>query len=91
MNAIWNAQFGFAPALAQALLHSLWEDALLAIVAALLLAAMAKRSAVASSALETPMLEPSDTGLTKTGYGNAASISATTASGSRCQRARLSG
>jgi beta-lactamase regulating signal transducer with metallopeptidase domain len=45
MNALWNAQFGFAPALAQALLHSLWQDALLAIVAALLLAAMAKRSA----------------------------------------------
>jgi beta-lactamase regulating signal transducer with metallopeptidase domain len=50
MDAHWNMplssmQFGFAPALALALLHALWQDALLAAGAALALAALNKRSA----------------------------------------------
>jgi beta-lactamase regulating signal transducer with metallopeptidase domain len=39
------AQFGFAPALASALVHSLWQDALLGAAAALALRAMAGASA----------------------------------------------
>ena len=45
MDAIWTAQFGFAPAIALALLHSLWQGTLIAIAAALILAACARRSA----------------------------------------------
>jgi beta-lactamase regulating signal transducer with metallopeptidase domain len=45
MDLIANAQYGFAPALALALLHSLWQDALLALVAALTLHSLAQRSA----------------------------------------------
>ena len=45
MDAIWNAQFGVAPAIAMALLHSLWQGALIAIAAAFVLAASARQSA----------------------------------------------
>lgn len=45
MDALWNAQYGFAPALALALLHALWQDALLALGAALALTALHRRSA----------------------------------------------
>jgi len=45
MEALAFAQFGFAPALASALLHSLWQDALLAVAAALTLRAMGQASA----------------------------------------------
>lgn len=45
MDALWNAQYGFAPALALALLHALWQDTLLALAAALALAALHQRSA----------------------------------------------
>ena len=45
MELIASAQFGFAPALAFALLHSLWQDALLALVAALSLRSLATRTA----------------------------------------------
>ena len=45
MDALAAAQYGFAPALASALLHSLWQGALLAVAAALTLRAMARASA----------------------------------------------
>ena len=45
MLLIWNAQFGFAPALALALLHSLWQGALLALMAALALRLLARHGA----------------------------------------------
>ena len=45
MDAIWNAQFGVAPAIAMALLHSLWQGTLIAIAAAFTLAACARQSA----------------------------------------------
>jgi beta-lactamase regulating signal transducer with metallopeptidase domain len=45
MEALAFAQFGFAPALASALLHSLWQNALLGLAAALTLRAMARASA----------------------------------------------
>ena len=45
MDALASAQWGFAPALASALLHALWLDTLLAIAAALTLTALAGRSA----------------------------------------------
>lgn len=45
MDALWNAQYGFAPALASALLHALWQGALLALGAALAMAALHRRSA----------------------------------------------
>ncbi|GAB3355708.1 cytochrome c oxidase assembly factor Coa1 family protein [Lysobacter tyrosinilyticus] len=51
MEALSAAQFGFAPALASALLHSLWQDALLALAAALALAAMTRSSAAARHAV----------------------------------------
>jgi beta-lactamase regulating signal transducer with metallopeptidase domain len=51
MDLIANAQFGLAPALALALLHSLWQDALLAMVAALALHSLAQRSASLRHAL----------------------------------------
>lgn len=44
MDALWNAQYGFAPALALALLHALWQDTLLAFGAALAMAALHRRS-----------------------------------------------
>jgi len=47
MGSLAAAQYGFAPALASALLHSLWQDMLLAAAAALTLTAMARRSAAA--------------------------------------------
>ena len=45
MDAIWNAQFGVAPAIAMALLHSLWQGALIAIAAAFVFAAFVRQSA----------------------------------------------
>lgn len=47
MGPLAAAQYGFAPAFASALLHSLWQDALIAGAAALTLAAMARASAAA--------------------------------------------
>jgi len=47
MGPLAAAQYGFAPALASALLHSLWQDTLIAGAAALTLAAMARRRAAA--------------------------------------------
>jgi beta-lactamase regulating signal transducer with metallopeptidase domain len=44
-DALSLAQYGFAPALASALLDSLWQDALLGLAAALALGAMARASA----------------------------------------------
>jgi beta-lactamase regulating signal transducer with metallopeptidase domain len=45
MHALAAAQYGLAPALASALLHSLWQNALLAAAAALALGAMTRASA----------------------------------------------
>ncbi len=45
MDTLWNAQFGFAPALATALLHSLWQCAVLAVIAALVLQLLKRQSA----------------------------------------------
>ena len=45
MQALWNAQFGFAPALAAALLHSLWQCTVLAAIAALMLHGLRRQSA----------------------------------------------
>jgi beta-lactamase regulating signal transducer with metallopeptidase domain len=45
MEALAAMQFGFAPALASALLHSLWQVTLLAIAAAFALTALSRRSA----------------------------------------------
>ena len=45
MDAFAAVQFGFAPALANALLHALWQDALLGLAAACALAAMSKSAA----------------------------------------------
>jgi beta-lactamase regulating signal transducer with metallopeptidase domain len=45
MEALAAAQYGLAPALASALLHSLWQGALLAVAAALTLRAMGRASA----------------------------------------------
>jgi beta-lactamase regulating signal transducer with metallopeptidase domain len=47
MEALPLAQYGFVPALAAALLHSLWQGALLAAAAALTLRAMARAKAAA--------------------------------------------
>ena len=47
MQSLAAAQYGLAPALASALLHSLWQNALLAVAAALALRAMAHSSAAA--------------------------------------------
>jgi beta-lactamase regulating signal transducer with metallopeptidase domain len=47
MEALALAQYGFAPALASALLHSVWENAVLALAAALTLRAMARATAAA--------------------------------------------
>lgn len=47
MDALSAMQYGFAPALASALIHSLWQVKLLAVAAALALAAMARASAAA--------------------------------------------
>ena len=47
MEAFAYAQHAFAPALASALLHSLWQNALLAAAAALALKGMARASAAA--------------------------------------------
>jgi beta-lactamase regulating signal transducer with metallopeptidase domain len=45
MGSLAAAQYSFAPALASALLHSLWQGALLAVAAALTLGAMKRASA----------------------------------------------
>ena len=45
MDALAAAQFGFAPALASALLHSLWQDSLLALAAWVALAGLSRQSA----------------------------------------------
>lgn len=45
METLAIGQFGFAPALASALLHALWQDALLAVAAWCALAALARASA----------------------------------------------
>lgn len=45
MELLWNAQFGIAPALALALLHSLWQGALLAVMAGLALRLLARHGA----------------------------------------------
>lgn len=45
MDVLWNAQFGFAPALALALLHSLWQGALLAAMAGIALRLLARHGA----------------------------------------------
>jgi beta-lactamase regulating signal transducer with metallopeptidase domain len=47
MDALAALQHGFAPALASALLHSLWQGTLLALAAACALAAMARHAAAA--------------------------------------------
>src|SRR5688572_27469512 len=44
MDALWNAQYGFAPALALALLHAVWQVTLLALAVALALNALHRRS-----------------------------------------------
>ena len=51
MDLLWTAQYGFAPALALALVHSLWQGALLALLASLALAACADRSAALRHAI----------------------------------------
>ena len=51
MDLLWTLQFGFAPALALALVHSLWQGALIAILAWGVLAACANRSAALRHAL----------------------------------------
>lgn len=56
MGPLWTAQFGLAPALAHALLHSLWQDALLALLAALLLPALSRRSAALRHAVAMGLL-----------------------------------
>lgn len=45
MDTLAALQFGFAPALASALLHALWQDALLGVAAWLTLASMSRSSA----------------------------------------------
>lgn len=45
MELLWNAQYGFAPALAWALTHSLWQCAVLALMAALAFHLLGGRSA----------------------------------------------
>ena len=45
MDPFWNAQFGFAPALALALLHALWQCSVLAVIAAFTFQLLARRSA----------------------------------------------
>lgn len=56
MDALAAAQFGFAPALANALLHSLWQVALIGVLAALLLRAMARTSPAARHDVAMAML-----------------------------------
>ena len=51
MDALAALQHGFAPALASALLHSLWQGSLLALAAAGALAAMARNTAAARHAV----------------------------------------
>ncbi|MEO6103183.1 MAG: hypothetical protein ABIP44_06045, partial [Pseudoxanthomonas sp.] len=51
VNALWAHQFSLTHALALALLHSLWQVALLAVLAALALALAEKRSAALRHAL----------------------------------------
>ena len=46
MDALWNAQYAFAPACANALLNSLWQGALLALLAAAAFSVLPRRSAV---------------------------------------------
>ncbi|HYC69261.1 M56 family metallopeptidase [Brevundimonas sp.] len=63
MDALAVAQFGLAPALASALLHSLWQGAVLAVAAGLTLRAMrrtsaAGRHAVAMAFLAAMLLAP---------------------------------
>lgn len=45
MESLAALQFSIAPALATALLHALWQDALLGLVACAVLAAMSRSSA----------------------------------------------
>jgi beta-lactamase regulating signal transducer with metallopeptidase domain len=45
MDALWNAQYALAPAFAHALLDSLWQDALLALLAAASFSLLQRRSA----------------------------------------------
>ena len=66
MDALALLPWRFAPALATALLHALWQDALLALVAALALAALsqrhaATRHAVAMGVLTAMVLVPAAT------------------------------
>ena len=56
MGPLAAAQYGFAPALASALLHSLWQIALIAGAAALTLAAMARRRAAARHSIAMAFL-----------------------------------
>ena len=51
MDTLAALQHGFAPALASALLHSLWQGTLLALAAACALAAMARQTAAARHAV----------------------------------------
>ena len=51
MDLLWTAQYGVAPALSMALLHSLWQGALLALLASLAMAACAGRSAALRHAI----------------------------------------
>ena len=51
MDLLWTAQYGIAPALSMALLHSLWQGALLALLASLVMAACARRSAALRHAI----------------------------------------
>jgi beta-lactamase regulating signal transducer with metallopeptidase domain len=66
MESLAALQFGLAPALATALLHALWQDALLGVVAWLLLAMLARASAalrhtVAMGVLLAMVLVPAST------------------------------
>ena len=78
MDALALLPWRFAPALATALLHALWQDTLLALVAALALAALsqrhaATRHAVAMGVLSAMVLVPAATfvrGLSKRGTRN---------------------
>jgi len=56
METLAIVQWGFAPALASALLHALWQDTLLALAAALTLAALSGRSAALRHAVAMAFL-----------------------------------
>lgn len=56
MDISWNLQFGFAPALAMALLHSLWQGALLAATAAVALRLLARHGAALRHAVALAFL-----------------------------------